>query len=146
FQKSGCTDQECAVKIGRLLSVKKIFMGSINKLGSYEINIKMVNIETGRIEESFRGNAKDESKLINAINDIADKIKDTIPDSNNGGDSTPIKLDLDYRIEAAFDVMAPVGDFSNLTKSGIGGYLSFSVDIFKKVNVGIGAGYYSFMQ
>ena len=34
FQASGCTDIECAVKIGKLLSANKMLVGEIGKLGT----------------------------------------------------------------------------------------------------------------
>jgi len=51
FQSSGiCNSTECAVEIGRLLSIDKMFIGSIGKLGeSWVINIRMINIQTGEI-------------------------------------------------------------------------------------------------
>ena len=32
FQSSGCTEQECAVEMGKLLNVKKMLVGSLSKL------------------------------------------------------------------------------------------------------------------
>jgi hypothetical protein len=51
FQNSGaCSTTECAVEIGRLLSIDKMFIGSIGKLGeSWVINIRIINIKTGEI-------------------------------------------------------------------------------------------------
>jgi hypothetical protein len=51
FQSSGaCNSTECAVEIGRLLSIDKMFIGSIGKLGeSWFINIRIINIQTGEI-------------------------------------------------------------------------------------------------
>jgi hypothetical protein len=51
FQNSGaCSSTECAVEIGRLLSIDKMFIGSIGKLGeSWVINIRIISIQTGEI-------------------------------------------------------------------------------------------------
>jgi hypothetical protein len=51
FQSSGaCSTTECAVEIGRLLSIDNMFVGSIGKLGkSWVINIRIVDIKTGEI-------------------------------------------------------------------------------------------------
>jgi curli biogenesis system outer membrane secretion channel CsgG len=51
FQNSGaCNNAECAVEIGRLLSIDNMFIGSIGKLGeSWVINIRIINIKTGEI-------------------------------------------------------------------------------------------------
>ena len=44
FQLSGCTDQECIVEVGKLLGVRKMFTGSIGKVGTtYIINLEVVS-------------------------------------------------------------------------------------------------------
>lgn len=52
FQQSGlCTNVECMVQVGRLLGVRKIIGGSIGALGRrYVVDLKIVDVETGRIE------------------------------------------------------------------------------------------------
>lgn len=53
FQLSGCTSAECAVEAGKLLGVNKMVTGSVGKLGElYNINIRLFDVGTGRIEKS----------------------------------------------------------------------------------------------
>jgi hypothetical protein len=53
FQQTGCTDQECAVKLGRILNVQKMVVGSYTILGKVRyLNGQMIDVETGRIEGS----------------------------------------------------------------------------------------------
>lgn len=53
FQQTGCTSQECAVKLGRILKVDRILIGT---LGVYEdarvLTAQIVEVETGRIAAS----------------------------------------------------------------------------------------------
>jgi hypothetical protein len=51
FQKSGaCDTGECAVEIGRLLSVDRIVVGSLGKLGSlHTITVRLLDVRTGEI-------------------------------------------------------------------------------------------------
>ena len=54
FQQTGCTTDECAVKIGELLGVKFLITGSLGKLESlYTINLKMIDVETGKIRYKY---------------------------------------------------------------------------------------------
>ena len=60
FQMTGCTDSECAVQIGRVLSANKILIGTLSKPGVgyvYSVTARVVDIKTGHIEfaeyESF---------------------------------------------------------------------------------------------
>jgi curli biogenesis system outer membrane secretion channel CsgG len=44
-------DGEDAVKAGKILSVRKMFLGSIGMLGKkYVVNLKMIDVETSRVE------------------------------------------------------------------------------------------------
>jgi hypothetical protein len=51
FQNSGaCSSTECAVEIGRLLSIDKMFIGSIGKLGkTWVMNVRLISVQTGEI-------------------------------------------------------------------------------------------------
>lgn len=52
FQKTGCTNTQCAVEIGQLIGVEKICIGSFNKVGSFiTSNARLVDVSTGKIEK-----------------------------------------------------------------------------------------------
>ena len=79
FQQSGCVDSACAVHLGKLLSAKKIMIGSLSRLGGiYTITAKVVDVETAGVDfaESERCTKEDDLdpaarilaiKLINRI-------------------------------------------------------------------------------
>ena len=48
LQQSGCTSQECAVDVGRILGIRKIVTGTITKLGDslWQVSVQMVDVET----------------------------------------------------------------------------------------------------
>lgn len=56
FQKSGaCDGTECAVEVGKLLSIDQIIIGSIGEIGeSHTISLRLVNINSGEIINSAR--------------------------------------------------------------------------------------------
>jgi len=77
FQHSGaCTDLNCMVDMGQILCVSKMFGGSIGKLGSkYIITIKIIDIETSRIEELIIENYFGNIENLNIpIKNLANKI------------------------------------------------------------------------
>ncbi len=51
FQLSGfCDDEVCLVEIGKLIGVRKMVAGSIDKVGRlYSVSVWMVDVETGRM-------------------------------------------------------------------------------------------------
>ncbi len=47
FSNSGCTDESCQLEIGRLLSARKVIVGSIGSIGNKQIlNVKLIDVET----------------------------------------------------------------------------------------------------
>jgi curli biogenesis system outer membrane secretion channel CsgG len=49
LQQSGCTDQDCAVKLGKLLNVQRMLVGSLGKFeDSYVVVARLVDVETGQ--------------------------------------------------------------------------------------------------
>jgi TolB-like protein len=77
LQQSGCTDNSCAVEIGRLLGVEHMIIGTIGRVGSlYTISIRLVNVATG---EALYTASEDcrctiEEVLTNATKNIAMKL------------------------------------------------------------------------
>ena len=64
FQLSGCTTEECAVKVGALLNVEKIVVGSISKLGDkYYITARLVDVESGKVDNSQKLSCSFENEL-----------------------------------------------------------------------------------
>lgn len=48
FQQTGCTTNECAVQMSKILNIEKILIGSFSKmLNVYYINVRLVDVETG---------------------------------------------------------------------------------------------------
>ncbi|MCK5600090.1 hypothetical protein KAI78_10740 [bacterium] len=63
FQKAGCTSAECAVKVGKILAVNKMIVGKISLINKiYYIRIKLVDVETSRIEASATMEVKEKDK------------------------------------------------------------------------------------
>ena len=64
FQMTGCTDNKCAVEVGKLLSARKMVMGDITKIGgAYIITIRVVDVEKGVAEFSSKEKAASDSDL-----------------------------------------------------------------------------------
>lgn len=75
FQNSGCTEQECAVEMGKLLNVKKMFVGSLSKLvDSYYITVNVIDVETGKILASYESDASSSRELKDTCRKLIRKI------------------------------------------------------------------------
>lgn len=71
FQQSGaCDGGECAVQVGKLLSVDRLVVGHVAKVGKiYTLSARLVNVESGVTEKSVtrNGSTKEETVLTRAI-------------------------------------------------------------------------------
>ncbi|MDY6968163.1 MAG: CsgG/HfaB family protein, partial [Spirochaetota bacterium] len=79
FQKTGCTDQECAVELGRMMSARKILLGEVSSLeNSIIITVRIVDVEKGVSEFAAREKAESKDELDNAVSRIVEKLSEQI--------------------------------------------------------------------
>ena len=63
FQQTGCTSAECAVKLGKLLNVHGMIVGTFGKLlGRYVISVRLVDVESGQavLADEAKGDSVDQ--------------------------------------------------------------------------------------
>lgn len=72
FQQTGVTDAEYAVKIGKILNVKSMVLGTVSRLDDvYYINANMVNVQSGRIEKSATLQTKRTDEFLSISQELA---------------------------------------------------------------------------
>ncbi len=72
FQMTGCTTEDCAVKIGKILNVNKMVIGSLSKLMDvYYVTANIVDVETGEITASKRAQTSSGADLAAAVDELA---------------------------------------------------------------------------
>jgi len=77
FQKSGCTDSECAVEIGQLLNTDFIVIGSVSKFGSmYSLDARLIDVAKGKglISAEFSKIGEIEVLMSSGITSIANQL------------------------------------------------------------------------
>jgi len=75
FQQTGCTEQACAVRLGNLLNVQKIVVGSVSKLGATIIlTVNIIDVERGRIDLAERESATALEAFIEKVANLVAKI------------------------------------------------------------------------
>lgn len=106
-----CTEEGCAVKLGRLLDSDKIIVGSISKLGGrFVLYAKMVDLETGAMMFAKDVQASDNVEdLPRYIKDLSIKIADEIQLRgkvlNITGDEVLVDLGSDVGIKQGATMM-----------------------------------------
>jgi hypothetical protein len=72
FQQTGCTDSDCAVKLGKLLNVQKMVLGNYSVMGSVRfLTASLVDVQTGRIERTGKVKGFDIGNADEAADDLA---------------------------------------------------------------------------
>jgi hypothetical protein len=75
FQQTGCTSQECAVKLGRILNVKKMVVGSFGQLmGKHFISVRVIDVETGSADFSEDASGANVDEIMAGTRRIAESM------------------------------------------------------------------------
>ncbi|MCK5224778.1 hypothetical protein KAR04_08395 [Candidatus Calescamantes bacterium] len=78
-QELGCSSEECAVNLGKILGVTNIVIGTLGKLGNISIiSARVVNIESAKIEWSRSAKVQDFSSIDVIINALVNDMINTI--------------------------------------------------------------------
>jgi len=95
FQLSGATEKAIA-EAGQLLGAQKVFVGSVGKVGfNYLLNLKSVDVKSGRIEQAEREECPSENLLSAATFNLANKI---------AGLPTKPLSEIEASVPSAFDL------------------------------------------
>ena len=80
FQQTGCTNQECAVKMGKLLNVHKMVVGRYSVMGTVRfLTASLVDVETGSIERVGKVKGFDVSNADEAAGELATQMTTASP-------------------------------------------------------------------
>ncbi len=84
---AGCTDEECAIQIGKLLSAKKILLGKVVKMGeNILITAQIVDVESAISEFAAQAKASSEDDLDTAARSIVVELINRITGNTDGAE------------------------------------------------------------
>lgn len=73
FQQTGCTDSECAVKMGKMLNMEYMINGVLAKTsGKYFLSVEMISVESSKIDKTARVQFESMDKLEKAIIELVE--------------------------------------------------------------------------
>jgi len=122
INKALCDDSECAVKIGQLLSVQYILIGSIGKFGGFKISIKFVDVRKATVKYADAETAVAEDNIEEAMEILAKRAAERILETSAGNISKPVKK---YFIGIDLQRIFPLGIMKNMVNKGYGGSVKF---------------------
>lgn len=142
-QAAECNDENCAVKIGKILSAHFVIIGSVDKLESFVITIKVVSVKERSVilvdsqEVDSLGNIRGTTTVITRR--VADKLR-----VNMSGEKKSFFPPLAFSLRLSY--LWPTGYLKDLAYPGYGVSMRGGFeDIFlKDVQIGIDLGYFSF--
>lgn len=142
-QAAECNDEDCAVKIGKILSAHFVIIGSVDKLESFVITIKVVSVEKRSVilvdsqgVDSIR-NLRNTTTVITRR--VAEKLRVNLSSER---ESFFPPLSLSFRLSYLW----PTGYLEDLAHPGYGVSMRGIIENFfvKDVQLGIGLSYFSF--
>jgi hypothetical protein len=75
FQQTGCTAQGCAVKLGKILNVQRMIVGSFGKfLNRFYITVRVVDVTTGKVLFSDTQRMGVNTEVQDAVHDLAGRV------------------------------------------------------------------------
>lgn len=101
LQQTGCTTQECAVQVGRILGVRKLITGKVNRVeaGLWLISSSLIDVESAEIIRvvSFQHQGDFKSLLADGAPQLVGKLLE-------GGGARPVAARAPHLAEAALQV------------------------------------------
>ena len=75
LQQSGCTSQECAVEVGKILGIRKIVAGTVTRINDklWQVSVQLTDVETSETlrAESLNHRGDFEDLLFNGMTNVA---------------------------------------------------------------------------
>ncbi len=124
LQALECRDAACAARLGQLLKADYVIIGSVDRLGAYTVNVKVVNVREGKIIISESKDAREIGDLKPAAEEVTRRIADRIKGKGQGvsGFAYPVFL------SANFFYAIPVGYLKGIAEGGYGASVAARVE------------------
>ncbi|MCP4129678.1 MAG: hypothetical protein GY754_01560 [bacterium] len=154
--QSGCTDVSCAVEVGKLISARKILVGSVMQLGrKIIISGRIVDVEKGVAEFSTNQEAYSLDDLFRAVKEFTKKLALRIegkraPQYTNYNQTrkytpqTPVDSTFFFMMEMSY--LKPLGGFADISGAGYGMVFAFGTELTQELVIGLDFGAYMFFD
>jgi TolB-like protein len=139
LQLTGCTDNTCAVQLGKILSARKILIGEVNKMGAgLIITTRVVDVEKGTADFASSEKADDLNDIDRATKSLAAKLTERITGNRVVSVSTrmmadEVKNNIVYRasrIRLGITMSGPIQPITDWTKNMFGPFHGALADLF----------------
>ncbi len=118
FEDFDGNDTKQVAVLGKILSVDKIIVGSVNKFGKFKIEIRSIDVVKASVDYTATEDASELKNIENAVSSIALRIERYYSGYYN--------LTEKFDMGLTFKNFIPLGDFTSGTDIGYGGVLYFT--------------------
>ncbi len=84
FQLTGCTEESCAVEIGKILSAHVMVIGSVSRVKNYNVTLKFVNVQDTRILLVRSAEVETEDEIVDAAKKLSERVSKQIKAISEG--------------------------------------------------------------
>ncbi len=121
FDVDKCFSDECAAKMGKLIAVDKVILGSVSKLDDeYRIEIRVINVANSKVDLSLSREASDTGQFEGIVKEVIGNVKNYYL----GYSLISGKYDLSFN----YSMLFPLGDFSDGAGRGDGLMLNLYIN------------------
>jgi hypothetical protein len=138
LSEKSCDDSDCAVRMGRLLSVQKMVTGSVTRIGDYRIEVRIINVADSAVDLSVSSEAETEYDFTRTAERIVTRMKYFYTGMTH--------ISGDFDVSASAMYLFPLGDFSHGASGGTGSRLCVALHELggSRVSLMIVSGIYRF--
>ena len=131
FQHKKSTERQSAVKIGQILNVSKVIVGDVNfLLGKYNVDARVINVETGTIDAA-KGVAFADSSYRTLIQSLSCELAGLVTD---GAEPTRFKTVGDLGAQYRSDTMITLYGYLHVFPRDLGVFDSIPNNIINRIN------------
>ncbi len=126
LQTMECRDEKCAAKLGKLLKADYVVIGSVDRLGAFTVNVKVVDVKEGRIIISESKDAREIGDLKPISEELTRKCAERIKGIEKGPGGAGFKYPV--FVSANFLLAVPVGYLKEISSLGYGASVSARIE------------------
>lgn len=140
FKEKNSIDVKYATRLGKILKVDKILVGSVTKFTDYTILVRIIDVKSNTVDYAI----SEKTSNLNDFDLIAQNISEKIIEKYSKK-TQPIINDFNYLIHLSPSAVYGIGEYAEGARKGVGITVGFGIEkIYKNLNSLFSVGYYYF--
>ena len=116
LQRTNCRERECAARLGKLLRARYVVIGSVDRLGTYVITVKVVDVQEKKVLIADSQEAEGENNLKEASEKLSGRISEKLLEFGRERPSGSIR----FLFLGGCHYLSPRGYLGSIVSTGYG--------------------------